>query len=341
MLGRGLESLIPPQDGNNPQNTGGSNIIPAEPHQIIPREEHPLASPSAPIMREEVIPTRPIPGPVVKAIEGEHIFHLEAEKIKPNPHQPRREFNEEALKDLASSIREFGILQPLVVSKIEKETDRGTEVEYQLIAGERRWRAAKLLGLERVPAIVRSIMKDTEKLELAIVENLQRENLNAIETARAYAKLQDEFGLTQREVAARLGKSRETIANTLRLLSLPSEIQDAVAKNKINESQARLLLTIEEVATQMALFHELINNSLSVRELRMRIGRVPRKDLGENKRREANEDPEVQHIEERLMEVLGAKVTVQKHGEAGKVIIQFHSPEELEGIIEKIKPNER
>lgn len=341
MLGRGLESLIPPQDGNNPQNTRGSNIIPAEPHQIIPREEHPLASPSAPIMREEVIPTRPIPSPVVKAIEGEHIFHLEAEKIKPNPHQPRREFNEEALKDLASSIREFGILQPLVVSKIEKETDRGTEVEYQLIAGERRWRAAKLLGLERVPAIVRSIMKDTEKLELAIVENLQRENLNAIETARAYAKLQDEFGLTQREVAARLGKSRETIANTLRLLSLPSEIQDAVAKNKINESQARLLLTIEEVATQMALFHELINNSLSVRELRMRIGRVPRKDAGENKRREANEDPEVQHIEERLMEVLGAKVTVQKHGEAGKVIIQFHSPEELEGIIEKIKPNER
>ncbi len=233
MLGRGLESLIPPQDNNAPQG-------------VVAGAQHEVSVPTKPVPpREEFIPTKPI-GNIKKPIEGEHIFHLEVEKIKPNPHQPRREFDEELLKDLAASIREFGLLQPIVVSKIEKETDTGTQVEYQLIAGERRLRAAKILGLERVPAIIRSIMKDTEKLEMAIVENLQRENLNAIETARAYAKLQDEFGLTQREVAARLGKSRETIANTLRLLSLPSEIKEAVAKNKINESQARLLLTIEE-----------------------------------------------------------------------------------------------
>lgn len=335
MLGRGLESLIPPQDNNAPQggvvpSAPAPQQLPVETHPLAPQENHPLiVQPAQP----------PRVQPVAKKPEGEHIFHLEVEKIKPNPHQPRKEFDELALKDLASSIREFGLLQPLVVSKIEKETDRGTEVEYQLIAGERRLRAVKLLGLERVPAIIRSIMKDTEKLEIAIVENLQRENLNAIETARAYAKLQDEFGLTQREVASRLGKSRETIANTLRLLSLPSEIQDAVAKNKINESQARLLLTIEEPSTQMALFHELISNSLSVRELRARIHRTNKKDVEESTPQSFGRDPEVAHIEERLMEVLGAKVTVQKHGETGKVIIQFHSGEELKGIVEKIKPN--
>src|SRR3989344_808909 len=132
----------------------------------------------------------PIQGPV---------FLIEVDKISPNPQQPRRDFDETALQELAASIREFGILQPIVVTKLEKETELGTQIEYQLIAGERRWRASKMAGLERIPAIIKSVNLAKDRLELAIIENVQRENLNAIEAARAYARLQDEFGLTQRE----------------------------------------------------------------------------------------------------------------------------------------------
>src|SRR3989338_8615740 len=139
------------------------------------------------------------------------IFHIEADKIKPNPFQPRRDFDEESLKELGSSIREFGILHPIVVTKHEIETDHGTDVEYHLISGERRWRASKMVGLERIPAIIRAMPSERERLEMAIIENIQREDLNPIETARAYAKLQDQFGLTQREVAVRVGKSREVV----------------------------------------------------------------------------------------------------------------------------------
>src|SRR3989344_2436305 len=186
MLGRGLESLIPPQHSKNDDAD--------EPRAV------------------EISATRKIP-----EIDGP-IFHIEVEKIKPNPHQPRKHFDETALRELSASIAEHGILQPLVVSKIETVTERGRDVEYQLIAGERRLLASKMLGLPRVPVIVKHTNEEREKLELAVVENLQRANLDPIETARAYAKLQDHFGLTQREVAVRLGKSREVVANAMRLL---------------------------------------------------------------------------------------------------------------------------
>ena len=271
----------------------------------------------------------------------EAVFHVELSKIKPNPHQPRRDFDEESLKELAASIREFGILQPLVVSKIEKETDFGSDVEYQLIAGERRWRAAQMLGLERVPVIVKNVAKDSERLEMAIVENLQRSDLNPIETARAYAKLQDVFGLTQREVASRLGKSRETIANSLRLLNLPQEIQDALAKGKINESQARLLLTVEEAPTQKALLEDLLNNNLSVRELRGRIRKNRPSSDQQSDFAAAGEllkavDPEILNFQEQLAELLGAQVKIEKTDKSGKIIITFYSPEEIQGIIKKL-----
>ncbi len=269
------------------------------------------------------------------------IFYIETEKIKPNPHQPRRDFNEESLKELASSIREHGIIQPIVVSKIENETDFGTTVEYQLIAGERRLRAAKLAGLERVPTIIKNIIKDAEHLELAIIENLQRADLNSIETARAYAKLQDVFGLTQREVAQRLGKSRETIANTLRLLNLPTEIQEAVARNKINESQARLLLIISDPLQQQNLFNEIISSNLSVRELRNRI-KKPAQSSILNPQSLIQIDPEIHHLQEQLAELLSAKVKIEPfgntQGKGGKIIIDFYSPEEIEGIIKKLLP---
>jgi ParB family transcriptional regulator, chromosome partitioning protein len=261
------------------------------------------------------------------------IFHIETEKIKPNPFQPRREFGEESLQELASSIREFGILHPLVVTKHEAQNEFGTEVEYHLISGERRLRAAKMAGLERVPAIVKAMPSDRERLELAIIENIQRENLNPIETARAYAKLQDQFGLTQREVAVRVGKSREAIANAVRLLNLPSQMQDAVAQGRINESQARLLLMVSDMQEQQLLFADLVRDSLSVRELRSRIKvkkESPAPIVMENV------DPETEELEERLREILGTKVRLQKEGQGGRLTINFYSPEELQAIIQKL-----
>jgi ParB family chromosome partitioning protein len=266
------------------------------------------------------------------------VFLIEVDKISPNPLQPRRDFNEESLKELAASIREFGILQPLVVSKIEKEAETGTQVAYQLIAGERRWRAAQLLGLERVPAIIRNISLERERLEMAVIENVQRANLNAIEAARAYARLQDEFNLTQREIASRLGKSRETIANTVRLLQLPTQIQEAIAQNQISESQGRLLLSVADLAHQQTLFEDLLKNNLSVRELKTRIQRAKTPSLMPVEiLPEVSADPETALLQKELEEALGAKVKVERAGETGKLIISFYSPEELRGLVQKLK----
>ncbi len=270
------------------------------------------------------------------------IFHIEVDKIKPNPYQPRKHFDEDALKDLANSIREFGILQPLVVSKVETESESGTRVEYQLIAGERRLMASKRAGLERVPVIIRQAAERAEQLELAIIENLQRENLDTIETARSYARLQDEFGLTQREIAARLGKSREVIGNALRLLSLPVEIQDALSHNQINESQARLLLSIPNITVQKQLFADLLTKNFSVRELKAKIKNIhnppqaytqPATFAGQQ-----DEDLEVRHLQNRLKDALGTDVKIDKRGESGKIVISFYSPEELYGVVKRINP---
>lgn len=271
------------------------------------------------------------------------VFHIEVDKIRPNPNQPRKDFNEEQLRDLAASIREFGILQPLVVTKIEKEVPSGTAVEYQLIAGERRLMAAKLAGLPRVPVIVRKVANNQEGLELAIIENLQRQNLSPIETARAFARLQDEFRLTQREIATQLGKSREVIANTLRLLDLPSHIQDAISRGDISESHGRLLLTVEESALQEKLFKDLVENRFTVRELRDRVdvATKPMKQSGQPGAPSHKALPADMHMfQERLSSELGAPVKIEAHGESGKIMITFYSKEELEHIVGKLKSGE-
>ncbi len=277
----------------------------------------------------------PIQGPV---------FLIEVDKIVPNPQQPRRDFDEVALNELASSIREFGILQPIVVTKIEEMQESGTHVSYMLIAGERRLRASRLAGMERIPAIIKSVNLAKDRLELAIIENVQRENLNPIETARAYAKLADEFGLTQREVAARLGKSREVVANTIRLLSLPTAIQDAIGRSQISESQGRLLLMVTDQAQQQTLFEDLLKNAMSVRELRSRIQAVQKPILKEELVPTIRIiDPETASLQRELEGALGAPVKVERAGDSGKLIISFYSPEELRGIIERLKgftPNE-
>ena len=316
MLGRGLESLIP-----NKSNK-----------EVEKKQE-----------------TKPSFAKVSAGEVGESIFQIEIEKITANPFQPRKEFDPIALNELASSIREFGILQPLIVSKVEKETDRGTDVQYQLIAGERRWQAAKILGLQRVPAIVRLVPQEKEKLEMAIIENVQRGNLNPMESARAYAKLQDTFGLTQREVAARVGKSRETVANLLRLLNLPSEIQNALSKNQVSESQARLLLAVSDKRQQNQLFNDITRNNLSVRELKNRIARINRKEsepiaklvvadteLQQELSKPKINDPELVGIQYTLEEALGTKVKVEKNGRTGQINIAFNSPEDLQILVKKL-----
>lgn len=258
------------------------------------------------------------------------VFQIEVERIFPNPQQPRRHFDEDALNELASSIREFGIIQPLVVTKMLKETESGTEVTYQLIAGERRLMAAKKVGLRTVPAVIKRVGMDRERLELAIIENIQRENLNPLEAARSYARLQDEFGLTQREIAIRMGKSRETIANTLRLLNLPSEIQQALEDGRINESHARLLLQIDDIARQKDMFQSILRSKPSVRELKATIRREKTGPSGNYL------NPELMSLQSRLEEFLGTKAQIDDNGGKGRITINYYSPEELSALISRL-----
>jgi len=268
----------------------------------------------------------------------EAVFQIDIDSIEPNPHQPRHVFDDEALRDLAASIREFGILQPLVVTKVEHDTDTGTRVSYQLIAGERRWRASRLVGLPRVPAIIRQVGERRERLELAIIENLQREQLNPVEMARAYARLQDEFSMTQREVAARLGKSREVVANTLRLLDLPGDVQGSIEDGRISESHGRLLLGVSDPALQQSLFKDLLERQLTTRELRERVTGVKRASRkGSRAQRDPEPlSPELSALQERLSAELGAPVRIQAAGGIGKITISFYSSEELSAILEHL-----
>lgn len=320
-LGRGLQSLIPPEHG---KAAPAPHSVPAEDTMNIPHREAPQPeAKSAPAVREE----RRHPEP--RAGKEEAVFQIEIEKIRPNPYQPRRSFRPEELEELARSIREFGVIQPLIVSKVVKETPTGAEVSYQLIAGERRLKASQKAGLSSVPAIVRTFDSGRTKLEVALIENIQRSDLNAFETAKAYARLQDEFGLTQREIAARVGKSRESVANTLRLLNLPSHIQQALSEGKLNESQARTLLSIEDPERQEAAFRELLSGKVSsVRELRKR-------NVVEEKK-----DPMQGFWEKKIEEKLGAPVSIVKRRGRGKIVIQFYSEEEMRGVLEKLAPED-
>ncbi len=253
-LGDGLTSLIPPR-----QDSG--EVLKKNDQESRQRRGLPRAAEISRGARKQSTKQS-----TDEAQDKQAVFQIETSKIKPNPYQPRRIYNNEGLRGLAQSIREVGIIHPLVASKIETETDAGTQVTYQLISGERRLRAAELIGMERVPVIVQTVNNDRDKLSVALIENIQRENLNPIEAAKAYARLQDEFALTQREIAAKVGKSRESIANTLRLLNLPSRMQKAVAQNEINESQARALLTIRDAAEQERAFNRLMHKKMSTKK---------------------------------------------------------------------------
>lgn len=269
-------------------------------------------------------------------MQPQSIFYLEVGTIQPNPYQPRRDFDEQGLKELAESVREYGILEPLIVTRTERETPAGLAAEYRLIAGERRLMAAKLAGLSTVPAIIREGDSERVKLEIALIENLQREDLNAIERARAFARLADEFGLAQREIALRVGKSREWVANTIRLLALPLEAQKALEEGKISEGHARVILSLASIEDQRQILERIITRNLTVREaLTESVGLTPKRHAT-LPHIVAEEDALARESASRLEEALGTKVSVRQRGSRGEISIVFHTPEEFDAIIRKI-----
>lgn len=263
------------------------------------------------------------------------IFWIDVDKIKPNPYQPRREFDDARLSDLANSIRQYGILQPLTVSRNEVINENGVEVEYELIAGERRLRASKLAGVREVPVVIRVGDDSMTKLELAIIENLQREDLNAVERARAFMRLAEEFKFTHQQIGAKVGKSREYVSNTLRLLSLPQEVLDALSAGKISEGHTRpIMMLADKPEEQIVFFKEIMFRKMTVREAE----RLSRKIATDRvRKKEYMVDPEIQAMEEKLQETLGTRVHIEKGEVGGQIKIDFFSNEDLDTILNIIK----
>lgn len=256
---------------------------------------------------------------------SESVILVETKFIEPNPHQPRKYFDEQSLKELSESIKIHGILQPLIATKV-------FDNQYQLLAGERRLQASKLAGLKQVPVIVREL-NEQQKLEMALVENVQRQDLNPMEEALAYSSLIDEFNLKQEEVAKKVAKSRVFITNTLRLLTLPSEIQKAIFEKKISFGHAKAILSLKTEEEQMKLFRNILLNNLSVRDSESGAKKVKVKD---HVRSFNQKTPQILDYEERLAQSLGTKVEIKKAGKSGKVIVDFFSEEELGNIMEVI-----
>ena len=281
---------------------------------------------------ESLIPRKTAKESATSETKQEPIFYIEIEKIKSNPYQPRKNFDQEGLNALADSVREFGILQPLLVSRIEKET--GTE--YQLIAGERRFLAAKMVGLNQVPAIVKD-PTEKEKLEVSLIENVQRLDLNAMEKAEAYSRLQHDFNFLQKDVAKLCGKSREAVANTLRLLELPDEIKVAVREEKISEGHARAMLAVSDAQKQKVVFVKTLRDGLNVREVESLVARL---NIWQPvKRKVSAASKEVKALEEKIRNVLGIKtIKLRMEGGRPKLTIFFNSKKEVDGLFKKLKP---
>ena len=263
--------------------------------------------------------------PKIKKGVANQILALNVNQIKTNPHQPRQDFAEIPLNDLVASIKEHGILQPLLVT----ETLAG---EYELIAGERRLRAAKIAGLNEVPVIIRSA-KDLEKLELSLIENIQRQDLNPIEKAESYKKLTEEFGLTHDEAAKRLGISRAQFSNFLRLLNLPDNVQKGLAENKISLGQAKVLLEVKDDNKREQIYRQAAATGMTVEDTKKQVDKVKVHAYI----REIKKDPQIRDWEIKMQEKLNTKVSIRRRGSWGGIIeIEYYSEEELEETINKI-----
>ncbi len=287
-LGRGLSSLIPQKVKKIPVTSGGEAVI-----------------------------------DVVSESDKDRVLQINPEKIQVNPMQPRKHFSEFQHNELIDSIKQYGIIQPLIVTK--------KDGEYELIAGERRLRAAQAIGLTAVPAIIRQA-DEQQKLEVALVENLQREGLNSIETAIAYRKLIDEFNLSQDELAARVGKSRPVIANTIRYLNLPEEIQTALIQGRINEGHAKTIVGLENEAMQIALYKKILRNNMTVSDAIQETRIMGGTKQARIKINYADKDKEFA-----FRQFFGTKAEIKRKGKGGEVIIYFFGDEELGEMVAKIK----
>lgn len=260
---------------------------------------------------------------------GEAIQQISVDLISSNRWQPREVFDHSQLEDLVASIKAHGILQPLIL------TTSGQN-KYELIAGERRWRAAKIAGLATVPAIVRNA-HDQQRLELAIIENIQRQDLNAIEEAKSFERLMNEFSLTQEEVAARVGKKRSSVANALRLLELPAVILQALADNKITVGHAKILLSIPSEKERLSLFNKILAEGITVRQAET----VSKKSSAKKGGHYIPTDPVIKSLEEIMQQSLGTKVHVHQHSNSGgTIVIDYFSGEELQRLVGKISGEE-
>jgi ParB family chromosome partitioning protein len=254
--------------------------------------------------------------------ETERVMELGLGDIDANPHQPRENFNDEHLGELASSIKKYGVLQPVVV--------RRAGGRYQLVVGERRFRASKIAGRPTIPAIVRDI-NDDDSLKFALLENLQREDLTPVEEARGYAALRDEFELSVKDVAGMLGKDRSTVANTLRLLNLPARVIELLEQGKLTAGHARAILSVEGEAAQVEWAERVVSQGFTVREIEEA---APAKKTRKKKRRQA--DPQLAAVEERAELRFGTRVRISPRRKGGVITIDYYSTEELEGILEKM-----
>lgn len=260
----------------------------------------------------------------VNGEENSDIMYVEINKITPNPNQPRKFFNSEKIEELASSIKTHGVIQPIMV--------KSTKYGYEIIAGERRWRAARMAGLKEIPCLIKDI-DEKEHMLIAIIENLQREDLNPIEEAMSFQLMIDKYNMTQEEVSKSVGKSRPFITNALRLLKLSEEIQDLIKSNKISSGHARALINIKDEETQKILAQEIINKGLSVRQIED-VANLKKSNRSKSRKRRQQFAPEIIEIEENLINLFNTKVKINHKSNKGKIEIEYYNNEELERLIE-------
>ncbi len=259
--------------------------------------------------------------------KGEEVLYLEINRIFPGGEQPRKTFRDSSLKELAVSIKEKGVLQPVIVSRLG-------DGSFRLVAGERRWRASQLAGLKKIPAIVKNVASK-DALEIALIENIQREDLNPVETAEAFSKLLKEFNLTQEELSEKVGKERATVANYLRLLRLPEEIKSLISDGSLSMGHARAVLSIEGRAHQIEAVRKIITKGLSVREAEALAKNISFAGIKKPKSHKAQKAPEIASLEDKLIKSLGTKVRIHHKGKkGGKIEIEYYSLDELDRLLD-------
>lgn len=322
-LGRGLGSLL----GGDSEHGAFSKTTPPASANPVVTSEPAVAKDSGLLIKNPQIKESFIESP--KVPENMRIWNMAIEKLVPNPKQPRQIFTKEALQELSDSIKEKGIIQPILVRKI-------SDGKFEIIAGERRWRAAQLAGLTEVPAVIKET-QDQEVLELALIENIQRENLNPIEEAEAYDYLMTKYSLTQQDLALKVGKDRSTIANLLRLLNLHPDVRKMMSLGEISLGQAKVLLSVNDMSLQKELAIRTKKENLSVRALEKLVVKPKAPTAAPLTDQEMLKTKLVQNVQEELQKMLGSRVGIDYSKGQGKISIHFYSDDELNQIVERLR----